>query len=252
MPKKMLDSNVASDYKAIMKLFNIGDSDRNYGILEELIEDGLITGSIKDRYDLNQNFTEDDFITLIYSMGFITIKSEITSGVYEFCIPNYVIRMLYFNYFAVQIGERNNFEIANSIGKILKQLLLGDVKPFENQLTTVIKTLSNRDHVGFKEKHFQVISLALLSFADFYFIESQPEKDNKYPDIMLIGRDEKVPNNYLFELKWLKEKDSYAQVKKEGIAQVEGYLKLDKIKAIPKLRSFLLIGSKDGVEFLEL
>jgi len=29
-------------------------------------------------------------------------------------------------------------------------------------------------------------------------------------------------------------------------------LKLDKIKNIPKLRSFLLIGSKNGVEFLEI
>jgi len=121
-PTKMLDSNVVSDYKAIMKLFNIGDSDRNYNILEDLIEKDLIIGSIKDRYDLNQEFTEYDFITLIYSMGFITINDEITAGVYEFCIPNYVIKMLYFNYFAVEIGERNNFNISNSIGKILKQL----------------------------------------------------------------------------------------------------------------------------------
>ena len=108
----MLDSNVASDYKAIMKLFNIGDSDRNYQILEELIEKDSVIGSIKDRYDLNQEFTEDDFLTLIYSMGFITIKDEITFGVYKFSIPNYVIKMLYFNYFAVQIGERNNFKIS--------------------------------------------------------------------------------------------------------------------------------------------
>ena len=44
MPQKMLDSNVASDYKAIMKLFNIGDSDKNYKILERLIEDNAVTG----------------------------------------------------------------------------------------------------------------------------------------------------------------------------------------------------------------
>ena len=44
MPIKMLDSNVASDYKAIMKLFNIGNSDRNYKILEELIENGSKDG----------------------------------------------------------------------------------------------------------------------------------------------------------------------------------------------------------------
>ena len=252
MPQKMLDVNVASDYKAIMKLFNIGDSDRNYKVLEELIETNSIIGSIKDRYDLNQEFSRDDFITLIYSMGFITIKEELFGDKYIFEIPNYVMKILYFNYFAIELERRNNLKINGDISLILTDLALGNLEPFKIQLNGVIKTLSNRDHYGFREKHFQVISLALLSFADFYFIESQAEKENKYPDIMLIGRDEKVPNNYLFELKWLKEKDSYETVKKEGIEQVEGYLKLDKIKAIPKLRSFLLLGSKDGVEFLEL
>jgi len=248
--KKMLDVNVASDYKAIMKLFNIGDANRNYKILESLIEDNSIQGVIKDRYDLNREFTRDDFITLIYSMGFITIKDEIIGGLYDFEIPNYVIKMLYFNYFAVEIEKRNHFKLTDSISEILIQLLLGDQEPFQNQLNEVIKTLSNRDHQGFNEKHFHVITLSLLSFAEFYFIDSQPEKNRKIPDIMLIGRDEKVPNNYLFELKWKKDKDSYETIKQEGIEQVQGYLELDKVKAIPKLRSYLLIGSKDGVEFL--
>ena len=252
IPIKMLDSNVASDYKAIMKLFNIGDSEQNYKILEELIEEGFVTGTIKERYDLNQEFQRDDFITLLYSMGFITIKDELFGDRYFFKIPNYVIKMLYFNYFAIEIERRNNLKFENDISSILTDLALGKLEPFQEQLNIVIKTLSNRDHVGFKEKHFQVITLALLSFADFYFIESQPEVNNKYPDILLIGRDEKVPNNYLFELKWLKERDNYETIKKEGIAQVEGYLKLDKIKTIPKLRSFLLMGSKDGVEFLRV
>ena len=252
MPNKMLDVNVASDYRAIMKLFNIGDSEKNFQILQKLIENNSITGTIKDRYDLNRAFDEDDFMTLIYSMGFITIKDEIFDNMYEFEIPNYVIKILYFNYFAIEIEQRNSIQIRGSIGKILLNLAFGDSKPFENQLNEVVKLLSNRDFMGFDEKYFQVITLSLLSFAEFYFIESQPEKDNKYPDIILTGRDPRVPNNYLFELKWIKGKDDYNHIKKEGIKQVKGYLELDKIRAIPKLRSFLLIGSKDGVEFLEV
>jgi hypothetical protein len=250
MPKKMLDSNVASDYKAIMKLFNIGDSEQNFQILEELIENNSLTGMIKDRYDLNQEFTRNDFITLIYSMGFITIKEEAFGEVLEFMIPNYVIKMLYFNYFAIELKNRNNLTTITNINTVLIDLAKGNISPFENQLNEVIKTLSNRDHYGLREKHFHVITLSLLSFAEFYFIDSQPELNNKYPDIMLVGRDEKVPNNYMFELKWVKQKDDYNRLKKEGLEQVKGYLKLDKIKNIPKLRSFLLIGSKDGVEFL--
>ena len=185
-------------------------------------------------------------------MGFITIKNELFGEELVFQIPNYVIKILYFNYFAIEIEKRNNLPIDRDIKTIVRELALGNRTLLQEQLNSTIKTLSNRDHYGFTEKHFHVITLSLLSFAEFYFIDSQPELDNKYPDILLIGRDEKVPNNYLFELKWLKQKDDYVNVKKEGLAQVEGYQKLDKVNAIPKLRSFLLIGSKDGVEFLEV
>ncbi len=250
MPIKMLDSNVASDYRALMKLFHIGDSERNYKILQQLVEDNSITGIIKDRYDLNREFDENDFITLIYSMGFITIKSEAFGEVWNFEIPNYVIKILYFNYFAVEIEKRNNIKIQNSISKILIDLAMGNIEQFHNQLSEVVKILANRDLMGFDEKYFQMITLSLLSFASFYFIESQPEKNNKYPDILLIGRDEKVPTNYMFELKWIKGKDDYKAKRKEGVEQIERYLELDTIRAIPKLRSYLLIGSKEGVEFL--
>jgi len=252
MAKKMLDVNVASDYRAIMKLFNIGDSERNYEILKELIEEGQTIGVIKDRYDLNRDFTRDDFITLIYSMGFITIKEEIFGGMYEFEIPNYVIKVLYFNYFAIELERRNSLKISDDMSRILLDLARGDTQAFNERLGKVISTLSNRDHYAFSEKHFQVIVLSLLSFAEFYFVDSQPEKNRKIPDIILTARDERVPHNYMFELKWKKDKDNYESIKKEGLAQLEGYLELDKIKAIPKLRSFLLIGSKDGVDFLEV
>jgi len=131
-------------------------------------------------------------------------------------------------------------------------LALGDLTQLKERLNRVVETLSNRDHYGFDEKHFQSIVLSLFSFAEFYFTESQPEKDRKYPDILLIGRDERVPNNYLFELKWAKSKDNYKAMRNQGIKEVKEYLELDKIKSIPKLRSFALIGSKDGVEFVEV
>ena len=251
MPQKMLDSNVASDYKAIMRLFHIGDSNQNYQILQELIEKNAITGTIKDRYDLSKTFTRDDFITLIYSMGFITIKEPLFADKYIFEIPNYVIKILYFNYFAVELEQRNAIKTTADISTLLLDLAMGEEQSFAKQLDTVITILSNRDYTKFDEKYFQMIALSMLSFSsDFYFIDSQIELDNRYPDILLIGRDERVPNNYLFELKWLRGADNYESVKQKGIEQVEEYKRLDKVQSIPKLRSFLLIGSKDGVEWI--
>ncbi|MDQ7046789.1 MAG: AAA family ATPase [Sulfurovum sp.] len=106
MPMKMLDVNVASDYKAIMKLFHIGDSEENFKVLNDLILNGEITASLKDRFELGHNFTREDFITLLYAMGFITIKSELFGTEIIFKIPNYVIKILYFNYFAIEIEKK--------------------------------------------------------------------------------------------------------------------------------------------------
>jgi hypothetical protein len=49
----------------------------------------------------------------------------------------------------------------------------------------------------------------------------------------------------------MKSGDNYETIKQRGLEQIEEYMKLDKVKSIPKLRSFLLIGSKDGVKFIE-
>lgn len=225
-------------------------TDSNYAILEKLIQDNEIVGALKDRYDLNQEFSRDDFITLIYSMGFITIKHETFGQEFAFEIPNYVIKMLYFNYFAIELKNRNNLTINTDIVTLMRNLALGDTQPINKQLSDIIKLLSNRDHQGFDEKYFHVVTLALLSFGEFYFIDSQPEKNRKYPDILLIGQDERVPNNYLFELKWAKSKDNYETKRQEGINQVKEYLELESIQAIPKLKSFVLLGSKNGVEFV--
>jgi len=94
MPINMLDSNIASGYRAIMKLFDIGNREENSQILQKLIEGNVIIGAIKDRYDLNQEFSQDDLITLLYYMGFITIKQELFGEVFEFEIPNYGIKLM--------------------------------------------------------------------------------------------------------------------------------------------------------------
>ncbi len=58
----------------------------------------------------------------------------------------------------------------------------------------------------------------------------------------------KAPFNYLFELKWKKKKDNYETIKNDGVKQIKSYLELDSIKNIPDLKSFLFIGSHEGVE----
>jgi len=109
-PMKMLDSNIASDYGKIMQLFAIGDKDSNYEVLNELIYQGEAVATLKDKFDFGSSagdsFSRDEFISLLFAMGFVTIKARQLNELI-FTIPNYVIKHLYFNYFQKEIEQRN-------------------------------------------------------------------------------------------------------------------------------------------------
>jgi len=253
-PEQLLDPNVASDYGAIMRLFRIGNKEKNYKILDELITTGEIKGKLKDRFDLDKGFFEDDFITLIYSMGIITHKRAMF-GNKVFCIPNYMMEVLYLNYFAVEIEKRNNIPIQDGATAMVRELALGDMKPFTEKLNDIVKILGNRDYAKFNEKHFQSIVLSLLSFAEFYYIQSEREFNNKYPDIVVTGRkpyEKEIEFNYLFELKWVNKKQPFEIQKEKAVQEIKEYLELDSINEIENLYAYAVVGSKDGVEFFRV
>jgi len=99
-------------------------------------------------------------------------------------------------------------------------------------------------------EHFKVVILTLLYQSDVYFIRSETEVNMRYPDILLLERSPfAVPNQFLFELKFCKKKDGlqgWQQKKEEGIRQVRGYLELEDLRCLDKLRAYLLL--TDGTE----
>ena len=253
-PSNMLDSNIASDYRTIMKLFYVGNREQNNEILKTIIDTGEIVGFLKDRYDIEKEFAEDDFITLLYSMGFITIKKSLFNKI-VFQIPNYIIKHLYFNYFAKELEKRAKLQLKDrEMKSYLTDLALGNYEEFNNKLLDVVSTLSNRDYMKFNEKHFHTIILTLLNFSDIYYIKSEAEIDNKYPDIILKARnpyEDEVKANYLLELKWAKKGEMESKIK-EGKKQVEGYLEFEEVKNIEKLKSFVVIGSIEEIRWVEV
>lgn len=258
-PMKMLDSNIASDYGKIMQLFAIGDKEANYQVLSELIYQGEVIATLKDKFDFTSqsgdSFTEDEFISLLFAMGFVTIKKKQLNDII-FTIPNYVIRHLYFNYFQKEIESRHQLTFNDrGLKNALSEMALeGNIKAFEQELKQVVNLLSNRDLQNFSEKHLHTLLLTILNISDFYFIKSEMEVNKHYPDIMLLQRSPfDVNYQYLFELKFCKKKDSgtehdWNKKKQQGIEQIQRYLELDDITLLKNLKSYLIISNGDDLE----
>lgn len=103
-PKRMLDENIASDYGKILQMFSIGNRDTNYDVLKALIEQGEVVAKQRRKFDFDKGFDHDDFVSLLYYMGFITYKA-IVLGRESYHIPNYVIKVLYFEYFKIELEQ---------------------------------------------------------------------------------------------------------------------------------------------------
>ena len=252
-PKKMLDSNIASDYRKITRFFSIGDSDRNYQVLEELLTLGQITAEYKDKLDIIKDFDRDDFVTLLFYMGFITIQgTELEETV--FAIPNHVIRQLYFEYFKKEIEQRSQIAIdSGRLKKAVRELALhGDISPLAEEIEQVLALLSNRDFMRMDEKHIKTLILTLLYQSKVYYIKSEHEVNKRYPDILLLERNPtKVKYQFLFELKYCKKKDGargWQAKKEEGVRQVEEYLRLEEIQGLAQLKAYLLLTDGSALE----
>ncbi len=250
-PKTMLDNNIASDYKKIMQLFGIGDRAANFITLEKLITNGEIIGLHSRTISADKKFEQNDFIALLLYMGFVTITGTLLNRL-RYGIPNYVIQKLYYDYFKEEIEQRAQISISkDAIENAVAELALhNNINPLTAEISKVLALFSNRDFMNMDEKHIKAVILTLLYQSEAYFIRSEAEVNNRYPDILLLERSPfAMPNQFLFELKFSKKKDEkkgWEQKKEEGIRQVQEYLTLEDVSALPKLRSYLLL--TDGSE----
>ncbi len=252
-PEKMLDDNIASDYGKIMRLFGIGDRERNFETLEELIVHGEIIGRHKGKLDLDMHkpFERDDFISLLLYMGFITISGTVLSQL-RYVIPNYVIQKLYYDYFRAEIKRRAQIGVSGrAVEHAVAELALhNNIRPLVEEINSVLALFSNRDFMRMDEKHIKAVILTLLYQSEVYFIRSEPEVNKRYPDILLLERKPiEVRYQFLFELKFSKKKDGAKGLESkrvEGIEQIRGYQELADISRLPKLQSYLLL--TDGTE----
>jgi hypothetical protein len=245
-PDVMLDSNVISDYRKVKNIFKIGgDETEKYELLETLVQQGYIDFPLTRLYNLEAEFTHNDFLSLLFYMGMLSFKEEANIG-WRCEIPNYVIKKLYFEYFnALYLSKTRFAKATRPIAQTIDTLLgKGNPDPFFKIVEQVLlENHSNRDEMVYGEKHLQTLMIGLLFPYESYYIHSEYESKRGYPDIFL----ERMPNKPLtfdivLELKYVKKskKETLDKVIKEAENQLDEYMKSDRFNR-PDVRGFYVI-----------
>lgn len=255
-PEKMLDTNIASDYTKVRKVFVTNSDESTYiPLLKTITQEGVVSAVLTDIFNFEKTFEQEDIISLLFYMGWLTIKGE-DEGIYNFIIPNHVIRELYYDYF-VAISEQET-SLNRSHGQITKALYeLGknnNPHPFLDIIKSLIdKQLSLRDAQNFDKKHLKMLLIPYLSLSATHYVVSEPEWENTFADILLLKRpNRETKYNFILELKYVKKADKNKKnketgekyidkVTKEARQQLLGYLKTEDAKRINNLKAWLLI-----------
>jgi hypothetical protein len=226
-PRDLLDANIASDYSKIRNIFRIQNREyENLEALRNLTETGQISSKLTVQFSFIKTFGVDDLISLLFYMGFLTIKGiELNNIIFQF--PNFVIKRLYADYFISILQNKTNLPIDNAPlnNAIMDLATTGNLQPFMSQVTEILKILSNRDAYHFNEMSLKAIFVSCLYQQQFYYVHSEYETEKGYADIFLEAIRGYDPNYQVaFELKYIKKKDKNEADKKIDDADIQALL----------------------------
>ena len=91
-PENLVDGNLAATGSKIENMAGLINREENYKILDELLMNGEIVANLTESLELEKRFNKDDFISLLFYNGYLTIK-ERNGMELKFHEPNYVAKI---------------------------------------------------------------------------------------------------------------------------------------------------------------
>lgn len=253
-PRELIDKNIASDYSKLGKMFDLKNRHGNMKVLEAILNEEEITGIITTQFSLEKDFDEDNFKSLLFYLGMLTIDKSVLGGV-TFKVPNYVIKALYFEYFAKKISEELDYELnVSEVNDSIREIALkGNNSKLVSIVEKTLNKLSNRDYIKFDEKYVKLIFLTYCFLSKIYLVKSEYEVEGGYIDIALLKQVNMEPTYFgIFELKYISKlqfnNEGEEIVKKkteEAITQLKNYNNSEELKHIPNLKKWAIVFVND-------
>ena len=216
IPDTLLDENIRVDYNKLRMLIR---KDKEFAhdasVIQTLVSQGFVTGEIKEGFPAEDIAKDNNFISLLYYFGLVTIGGRY-QGDTKFIIPNEVVREQIFSYLLDAYSDNDLTYDDYDIRK-KEQLMAycGDFKPFFQFIANSIYTFASQRDRQKGESFVHGFTLALTSLCRFYRPISELDNQNGYADIFLRPLQEiydDMEHSYIVELKYLNSKATEAQV----------------------------------------
>ncbi|WP_342382358.1 AAA family ATPase [Bacteroides ovatus] len=236
-PRDMVEDNIRIDYEKLRMLIR---KDKEFAhdasIIQTLVSEGYVTGELKKGFPAINITNPDNFVSLLYYFGMLTI-----SGTYEgktkLTIPNQVVREQIYTYLLSTYNEAElNFSSYEKNELASALAYRGDWKAYFGYIADCLKRYTSQRDKQKGEFFVHGFTLAMTAQNRFYRPISEQDTQAGYVDIFLcplLDIYSDMKHSYIVELKYAKYKDPESRVeelRQEAIAQANRYADTDTVK----------------------
>lgn len=236
-PRNMIESNIRIDYEKLRMLIR---KDKEFAhdasIIQTLVSLGYITGELKDGFPAANIVDSDNFVSLLYYFGMLTVSGTY-KGKTKLIIPNQVVREQLYTYLLNTYNEAdlsfNNHEKDELSSALAYD---GAWQSYFDYIADCLKCYASQRDKQKGESFVHGFTLAMTAQNRFYRPISEADTQSGYVDIFLSPMLEIYPDmshSYIIELKYARYKDPESRVEElraEAIAQTNRYADTDRVK----------------------
>ena len=236
-PQNMIESNIRIDYEKLRMLIR---KDKEFAhdasIIQTLVNQGYITGDLKDSFPATNITNPDNFVSLLYYFGMLTISGT-HEGKTKLTIPNQVVREQLYTYLLSTYDEADLNFSSYEKSKLSSSLAYrGDWQAYFGYIADCLKRYASQRDKQKGEFFVHGFTLAMTAQNRFYRPISEQDTQAGYVDIFLCPLLEiysDMKHSYIVELKYAKYKDPERRVeelRQEAIAQANRYADTETVK----------------------
>jgi hypothetical protein len=262
IPGTLIDQNARIDYMKLRHLIVIDkkgalQSNGNFSKLRQIMENDPIHSIIVDRFPVRKLVSPENFTSLLYYFGLLTITGSDEENKAILKIPNEAIKRLYYDYIKETYEETGILTIDLSrYETLMKEMAFsGKWKPLIAYLVGQMeKSMGIRDLIT-GEKAIQAFLNVYLGLSALYLVYSEKELKKGCADLVLepfLAQYPLLKYSYLIEIKYIKPlakkktllQEKIKEVKEEAESQLDKYSrdeKFQKITGTTTLKKLVLI-----------
>ena len=236
VPRNMIESNIRIDYEKLRMLIR---KDKEFAhdasAIQTLVSQGYITGELKESFPAANIVDSDNFVSLLYYFGMLTI-SGMYKGKTKLTIPNQVVQEQLYTYLLNTYNEADLSFSNHEKDELASAFYDGAWQSYFGYIADCLKRYASQRDKQKGEFFVHGFTLAMTAQNRFYRPISEADTQAGYADIFLCPLLDIYPDmqhSYIIELKYAKYKDPEDRVeelRKEGIAQANRYADTDTVQ----------------------